>query len=71
MLLAVAGVVLGVIASWALTRLMQSLLFSTGATDFVTYLSVSLLLGAVAWLATYIPARKAMQVNPVIALRNE
>jgi len=71
MLLTIGGIAVGVIASWLLTRVMQSLLFGVATTDITTYFGVSLLLGAVATIATYIPARKATRVNPVIALRYE
>jgi putative ABC transport system permease protein len=71
MLLTVVGIAIGVVASWMLTRVMQSLLFGIATTDVATYLGVSLLLGAVAIVATYIPARKATRVDPTIALRYE
>lgn len=65
------GVVIGVAASFALTRLMSSLLFGVSATDPVTFISVSALLVAVSLLASYIPARRAMKVDPIEALRYE
>ncbi len=71
MLLTFIGIGIGVLASMALARLMQSFLFGVGATDAVTFLSVSILLIIVAFVANYIPARKATRVNPVIALRHE
>ena len=66
-----AGIVIGIVASLALTRVMSNLLFGITATDLPTFLGVSALLTAVAVLANYIPARRATRVNPVIALRYE
>ena len=66
-----AGIVIGIVASFALTRVMSNLLFGITATDLPTFLGVSALLTAVAVLANYIPARRATRVNPVIALRYE
>ena len=71
MLLTGTGIVIGVLASWALTRVMASLLFGVTATDLPTFIGVSAVLAAVAFIANYIPARKATRVNPVIALRYE
>jgi putative ABC transport system permease protein len=71
MLLTVTGIVIGVLASWALTRVMTNLLFGVTATDLPTYLGVSAVLATVALIANYIPARRATRVNPVIALRYE
>jgi putative ABC transport system permease protein len=71
MLLTVSGIAIGVIASWALTRVMSNLLFGITATDLPTYLGVSAVLAAVALIANYIPARRATRVNPVVALRYE
>jgi len=69
--LALAGVAIGIAASLAVTRLLSSLLFGVRATDPVTFAAVALLLGAVALLASYIPARRAMRLDPNIALRYE
>jgi predicted permease len=65
------GVVVGLIAALILTRLMASLLFGVTSTDAITYLGVSALLAAAAIFATYIPARRATQVDPIKALRYE
>jgi putative ABC transport system permease protein len=65
------GLLLGVIGALALTRLMTSLLFGTSATDPLTFVSVVFLLALVAVAACCIPARRAMRVDPLIALRYE
>jgi putative ABC transport system permease protein len=69
--LAVIGAIGGVGAALWLTRVMETLLFSVSRTDPVTFIAVPLGLIAVALLASYIPARRAMRVDPVIALRGE
>ncbi|MFY9611384.1 MAG: ABC transporter permease [Blastocatellia bacterium] len=69
--LAVTGISLGLAASIALTRLIASLLFDVSATDPTTFVVVALLLGAVALLAAGIPARRAVKVDPMVALRYE
>jgi len=54
-----------------LTRVMASLLFSVSAIDPATFAIVSMLLACIAFLATYLPARRATKVDPVVALRHE
>jgi putative ABC transport system permease protein len=66
-----AGIVLGLAGAFALTRVITSLLFRVSATDPVTFISIPLLLTAVALMACYIPARRATKVDPLAAIRRE
>jgi predicted permease len=70
-MLVLSGVAVGVLTSAALTRLLSTMLYGVQATDVVTYGSVIALLIAAAALASYIPARRAMKVDPMVALRYE
>ena len=65
------GIAAGLIGAMALTRVMAGLLFGISATDIVTFSAVPLILGGIALLACYLPARRATRVDPVVALRNE
>jgi len=71
MKLALIGVAFGLLGSFALTRLMKSLLFDVTTTDPLTFSLVPLLLAVVSLAACYIPARRATKVDPLIALRSE
>jgi putative ABC transport system permease protein len=71
MMLALAGVAIGLLASWALTRLMKGLLFSISVTDPMTFVVISLLMTLIALLACLIPALRATRVDPLVALRYE
>jgi ABC-type antimicrobial peptide transport system permease subunit len=65
------GIAIGLAGAFALTRVMSGLLFGVGATDRLTFVIISLFLGGMALLASYLPARRAAKVDPMVALRCE
>ena len=65
------GLLLGLTGAWVLSRVLTSQLYGVSARDPFTYLSVALLLGAVALAASYLPARRALRVDPMSSLRSE
>jgi ABC-type antimicrobial peptide transport system permease subunit len=69
--MAAVGLTVGILGGFALTRLMTKLLFGVAPTDPFTFATVVILMMAVVLLACWIPARRAMRVNPIIALRYE
>jgi putative ABC transport system permease protein len=71
MILAAGGIALGVTAAWFLSKLLSAFLFATDPRDLATLAAVALTLGLVALLASYLPARRATKIDPVVALRAE
>jgi putative ABC transport system permease protein len=71
MRLSLVGVMIGIPAALTLTRLMSGLLSGITSTDPVTYLAVVVMLASSALLASYVPARRATRVDPVVALRTD
>ncbi|HSL54005.1 MAG TPA: ABC transporter permease [Pyrinomonadaceae bacterium] len=69
--LALGGIALGAVGAFALTRLMKSLLFGVAPFDVTTFVVVSVALGVVALVASFLPARRATKIEPLVALRNE
>jgi putative ABC transport system permease protein len=71
LMLSLTGIAIGLVASFWLTRLMKGMLFGISATDPVTFIGISLLLALIGLLASWIPARRATKVDPLVALRYE
>ena len=71
MALTLRGVGIGLLGAFALTRLMSSLLFGVTATDLPTFVVIAVLLAAVALMASYIPAKRAVGIDPLILVRCE
>jgi ABC-type antimicrobial peptide transport system permease subunit len=71
MRLSLVGVVIGLAVAFGLSRVLSSLLYGIRSTDPITYVSVALTLTAVTLLASYLPARRATRVDPMVALRHE
>jgi len=71
MKMTVIGIFIGLLAALGLTRLMANMLFGVSATDPVTFVGVGAILAIVAMAACYVPARRAMRVDPIVALRCE
>jgi len=71
MLVILIGLAIGLAGSLAVTRFLSSLLFGVTTTDPITFAAVAVLLAVVALAACYIPARRAMRVDPIVALRHE
>jgi ABC-type antimicrobial peptide transport system permease subunit len=71
MTLAITGVALGLAGAFALARLIRSLLFGVQASDPLTFAAIAALLAVIALVASYIPARRAAQIDPMVSLRWE
>ncbi|HEX4604228.1 MAG TPA: FtsX-like permease family protein, partial [Candidatus Angelobacter sp.] len=71
LILALLGVLVGLLAAFAFTRVVSVFLFGVAATDPVTFAAIAFLLVAIALLASYLPARRAARIDPMISLRSE
>ena len=71
MSVALAGVALGIAGAFLLTRFMRSLLFGVTASDPLTFAGIAALLTVVALVASYLPARRAARIDPMVSLRTE
>ncbi len=71
MTLVAISVLIGLVGAFAATRMLSSLLFGVGASDFLTFAAIVILIAAVAFVASWLPARRAASVNPIVALRAE
>ena len=70
-MIVISGLTVGLLAAWGVGRLVSDFLVGIGPIDAITYLGVSVLLAIVASFACYLPARRALQVDPIVALRHE
>jgi putative ABC transport system permease protein len=71
MILALSGIGAGLLLSFGATRVLASILFDTSPTDLVSFSAISALLAAIAAFASYLPARRALAVDPLESLRGE
>jgi ABC-type antimicrobial peptide transport system permease subunit len=71
MTVALAGAGIGLAAAFALTRFMDSLLFGVRGTDPITFVAVAGILTAISFVASYVPARRAARIDPMVSLRSE
>jgi putative ABC transport system permease protein len=69
--LTLIGLTIGFVAAWLATRAMKNLLYGVAATDPFTFAAVAALLGLIALIASYAPARRASRVDPIVVLREE